>query len=205
MTALARYLFTAQPPAGMARLYRSRTIQVMYHALMHAITLELLGYFDEQRSVLKSAFESVPQEMRDQQPAPDRWSTANIIEHLAIVETRVAGFLSQRIAEARAGLEPETLTGPILPTIDYKRVHDRSNRVKAPETAIPTGLDSVSAWAALESAGLKMRAMIESGDGLALSSLTHPHPRLGPMSVYEWVAFMGAHEVRHAEQIRERR
>jgi hypothetical protein len=170
---------------------------------MRSITHELLTYLDEQRSVLKSAFESVPAEMRDRPPAPERWSAANIVEHLAIVETRISKLLSEHIEEARAGLSAETNTGPILPTIDYKRMYDRSTRVKAPEVAIPTGLDAASAWTALENAGSLMRAVLVANDGLALSSVTHPHPRFGMLSVYEWVAFMGAHEVRHAEQIRE--
>jgi hypothetical protein len=170
---------------------------------MHSITRELLAYLDEQRSVLKSAFESIPAEMRDRPPAPERWSAANIVEHLAIVETRISRLLSDRIEEARSGLSAETGAGPILPTIDYKRMYDRSTRVKAPETAIPTGLDAASAWTALENAGSMMRAMLRANDGLALSSVTHPHPRFGPLTVYEWIAFLGAHEVRHAEQIRE--
>ena len=170
---------------------------------MHSITLELLTYLDEQRSALKSAFESIPAEMRDQAPAPERWSPANVVEHLAIVEARVSKILSERIEEARSGLSAQTSSGPILPTIDYKKIYDRSVRVKAPETAIPTGLDAASAWSALENAGSMMRAMLKVNDGLALSSVIHPHPRFGPLSVYEWVAFLGAHEVRHAAQIRE--
>jgi DinB family protein len=170
---------------------------------MHAITSELLQYLDEQRTVLKSAFESVPPEMRDRLPAPERWSPANIVEHLAIVEARVAKLLSGRIDEARSGLAGQTSTAPILPSIDYKRMYDRSTRVKAPETALPTGLDASSAWSALENAGSMMRAMLIANDGLELSSVTHPHPRFGVLSVYEWVALLGAHEVRHADQIRE--
>jgi len=170
---------------------------------MHSITRELLAYLDEQRSVLKSAFESVPVELRDRPPAPERWSAANVVEHLAIVQTRISKILSERIGEVRAGLPTETNTGPILPTIDYKRMYDRSNRVKAPETAIPTGLDAASAWAALEKSGSMMRAMLAANDGISLSSVTHPHPRFGVLSVYQWIAFIGAHEVRHAEQIRE--
>ena len=170
---------------------------------MHSITTELLGYLDDQRSVLKSAFESIPAEMRDRTPAPERWSAANIVEHLAIVEARISKILSDRIDEARSGLSAQTSNGPILPTIDYKRMYDRSVRVKAPETAIPTGLDAASAWTALENAGSMMRAMLRVNDGLSLSSVTHVHPRFGPLSVYEWVAFLGAHEVRHAAQIRE--
>jgi hypothetical protein len=170
---------------------------------MHQITHELLEYLDKQRSVLKSAFESVPPELRERPPAPERWSAANVIEHLAIVEARISGLLSKRIEEARTGLAPETSTGPILPTIDYQRVYDRSQRVKAPETAIPTGLDAGAAWTALENAGSMLRGILTANDGLALSLVTHPHARFGDLSVYQWMAFLGAHEVRHAEQIRE--
>jgi hypothetical protein len=170
---------------------------------MHSITRELLAYLDEQRSVLKSAFESVPVDLRERPPAPDRWSAANIVEHLSIVEARISKVLSERIDEGRAGLSPETNTDPILPTIDYRRMYDRSTRVKAPEIAIPTGLDAASAWTALEDAGSKLRGVLLANDGLGLSSITHPHPRFGALSVYQWIAFLGAHEVRHAQQIRE--
>ena len=170
---------------------------------MHSITRELLAYLDEQRSVLKSAFESVSPELRERPPAPDRWSAANIVEHLAIVEARISKLLSERIAEVRPGLTAETSTDPILPTIDYKRMYDRSTCVKAPEVVIPTGLDAGSAWAALENAGSMLRSILLANEGIALSTVTHPHPRFGTLSVYDWVAFLGAHEVRHAEQIRE--
>ena len=170
---------------------------------MHSITRELLAYLDQQRSVLKSAFESVPVKRRDHPPAPERWSAANVVEHLAIVEARISRLLSERIEEARSGLQASTTTDPILPTIGYQRMYDRSTRVKAPETAIPTGLDAASAWAALENSGSMMRAMLVANDALDLTPVKHAHPRFGPLSVYEWVAFLGAHEVRHAEQIRE--
>src|SRR5438034_3156740 len=136
---------------------------------MHAITCELIAYLDAQRSVLKSAFESVPPGMRDRLPAPERWSAANIVEHLAIVEARISRLLSDRIEETRPELSAATSNEAILPRIDYKRMYDRSTRVKAPETAIPTGLDAASAWTALESAGSMMRAMLIANDGLALS------------------------------------
>jgi hypothetical protein len=170
---------------------------------MHSITRELLAYLDEQRSVLTSAFEAVPAEIRDRAPAPDRWSAASVVEHLAIVEARVSKALSQRFEETRTGLAASTRVEAILPTIDYKRMYDRSSRVKAPEVAIPTGLDAVSAWTALENSGAMLRALLVGGDGLELGPVTHPHPRFGVLSLYDWIAFLGAHEVRHAEQIRE--
>jgi hypothetical protein len=48
-----------------------------------------------------------------------------------------------------------------------------------------------------------LHASIAQGDGLALSAMTHPHPLLGPLSRYAWIALVGAHEARHAAQLRE--
>jgi hypothetical protein len=53
-----------------------------------------------------------------------------LAEHLAIVEERVAGRLSARIAEARAdGLGPETNADPVLPTLNIGHLLDRTTRV----------------------------------------------------------------------------
>lgn len=171
---------------------------------MHPRTKEMLNYFDTHRAVLKSAFASIPVDRRNQPPGPGRWSTANVVEHLAIVEGRMAGILSGRINEERAaGLAGETSSAPMLPTLDVARVSDRTTRLLAPDFAIPSGLDAAAAWTQLEVSTAALRAMLLSGDGLALANVIQPHSRLGPMSVYHWIAFLAAHESRHAEQIRE--
>ena len=48
-----------------------------------------------------------------------------------------------------------------------------------------------------------LMAVIVTGDGLALGAVSAPHPALGSFSVYDWIAFVGAHAARHADQIRE--
>jgi len=171
---------------------------------MHPRTRELLEYLDAQRAALRAAFDAVPPDARDQPPAPGQWSAAAVVEHLAIVDARIAKVLSKRIAEGRAaGIGPETSTDPVLPTIDTAMVLNRATRVTAPEVLHPTGLDADAAWAALERATVHVRASVAEGDGLALSTITHPHPLFGPLSLYYWIAFVGAHEARHAAQIRE--
>jgi len=171
---------------------------------MQPRTAELLQYLDAQRAVLGAAFAAVPEEARNQPPAPGQWSPVGIIEHLAIVNGRIAKMIVKRAAEARdAGLGPETSTEPILATIDINRVVDRVTRVAAPEVLHPTGLDADTAWAALERSTVAVHEAIANADGLALSEVTHPHPLLGPLSLYAWIAFVGAHEARHAAQIRE--
>lgn len=171
---------------------------------MHPRTRELLDYLDQQRVTLRAAFDAVPADARGREPAPGAWSPNAIVEHLGIVGRRVAKLLSTKIAEGRAaGLGPETSSEPVLPTVDTAYVLDRSMRRMAPPMVQPGGVDSDAAWAALEQATVALRASMMEGDGLALGTLSHPHPLLGPISLYHWIAFVGAHEARHAAQIRE--
>ena len=171
---------------------------------MHARIVVLFGYLDRQREVLRAAYHDVPPERRDESPSPGRWSAAGVVEHLANLQPRLAGILSTRIAEARtAGVGPETSFEPLLPTFDLDKVVDRTTRATAPEAGQPKGLTASEAWEALERGTPLIREALLSGSDLALNEVMHPHPRFGPMSIYHWVAFVGAHEARHAAQIRE--
>ncbi len=172
--------------------------------MKHPRTEELLQYLDAQRAILQAAVDSVAPAQRDRIPATGRWSVAGNLEHLAIVETRVSGRLSALITEAReAGLGLETNLEPVIPTLDVGRVLGRQTPAAAPDALLPTGLSANAAWAALEEAGQKVRDVVTASDGLALGTLSLPHPLFGPLSAYHWLAFVGAHEARHAAQIRE--
>lgn len=171
---------------------------------MHPRTLEILGYLDSQRTALRGAINAIPPALRDTAPAPGRWSAAAVVEHLALVEDRIARLLTERIAEARKeGLGAEPSADPVLPTIDVGRVLDRAERVSAPENVQPRGMGTDEAWAALVRADAALRSTAIEGDGLALGSVALPHSVLGSMTIYQWFAFVGAHEARHAAQIRE--
>jgi hypothetical protein len=143
--------------------------------------------------------------MRGRRPDDHRWSAAEIVEHLAIVERRRGDMLAAQIGEARqAGLGAEPSREPVLPSLDISRVLDRTTRVTAPEFARPTGaLSADEAWEAFEHANERVRVALRLGDGFALGTLSAAHPVLGPLSVYHWFAFVGAHEARHAAQIAE--
>ena len=62
---------------------------------MHPRTRELHDYLDAQRTVLRDAFEALPASIRDVPPGADQWSAAGIVEHLAIVERRIARVLTR--------------------------------------------------------------------------------------------------------------
>src|SRR5262245_49412979 len=156
-----------------------------YHDLvMHSRIRELIEYLDAERAVLNAAFDAVPPAAREVSPAPDCWSPANTIEHLAIVEERLAGVLSKKIDAARAeGAAADLSTDPILPTLRLAWVRERGRRVEAPAPIRPTGLSAEAAWQALERGGESIRAVLRAAADVNLGVITHPHPLFGPMTL----------------------
>ena len=172
---------------------------------MHPRIEEVLNYLDAERSTLREAVELVPPELRDQSPGPDRWSVAQVLQHLTIIEKRISMGMTKWIADARASaLGPEVETSSTLNSLPLQLIVDRSQPRSAPEEVRPRGdIDAASAWTALEQTRAALRAAILAGDGLALSEVVQTHPVLGPINLYQWALFVGSHETRHTGQVRE--
>ena len=169
---------------------------------MHARIAELLAYFDSQRAHLRAVVDAVPQNVRDRRPSDGAWSVANVLEHVAIVDERIATLLASTIEKARTdGLAAESSSEPILPTLGVQQLANREVKRAAPEILHPSGLDAEAAWTAFERGHAVLRDVVRSGDGLALGTITRKHPLFGELSLYHWIAFAGAHEARHAAQI----
>jgi hypothetical protein len=171
---------------------------------MHPRLQELFAYLGVRRNALREAVEAVPEARRGQQPEPGRWSVAEVLEHLALVEGRFKTIVADRLAEARAsGLAAERETGPIVGTFDQTGILDRSSKHQAPDVVRPQSSDWQSAWSRLEDMRRSFLDVYLSGDGLALGDVVHVHPRLGSMNLYQWGLWLGGHEARHTEQVRE--
>jgi DinB superfamily len=172
---------------------------------MHTHLTEVLSRLDTARAALRAAVDAIPRDLQRQRPEPDRWSAAEVVEHLSLVERIFSGRIVNAIDKARsAGLATESDARTPLPDPVEQRMKDRVNKRQAPETAQPTGtLDVAAGWDALESNHSMLRDALTGADGLALSQVTLDHPFFGKMTVYQWVELMAAHEGRHTEQIKE--
>ena len=169
---------------------------------MHPRIAELLDYLEAQTGNLRAAFESIPADRRMERPTPDRWSPAEIVHHLAIIESRVGLRLAKLIEQARA-LPPESDTRTLFPMTNATRAEVRDRKLKTPEAGEPRGTDPTRVWDQLLESRAALHVVIKSGDGLQLGAVSAPHPYLGDFTAYEWIAFVGAHAARHADQIRE--
>ena len=176
-----------------------------YAREMHPHWLDVFSRLDQSRTTLTAAVDSIAVPLRQQRPGPDQWSVAEVLEHLSIVERIFTGRIAEAIAAARAGGLAEEASGrsPLSDAIET-RMADRVNKRTAVEAARPTGaLDAAAAWEAVASGHQRLRTLAEGADGLALSQVTIEHPFFGPMSVYQFVELVAAHEARHTGEIKE--
>jgi hypothetical protein len=178
--------------------------QICCLSLMHTHVTDVLSRLDHARATLRGSIDAIPARLQQQRPAPDRWSAAEVLEHLTMVERIFGGRIMKALDDAKAGLAKEGQPRTPLPDAVENRMKDRVNKRQAPETAQPTGaVDVAAGWAALESNHATLRDALTGCDGLAMSQVTLDHPFFGTMTVYQWIELIAAHEGRHTEQIRE--
>ena len=174
---------------------------IHWHPRLATLRAELLL----RRAILRAAIDAFSTDAYDVRPGADRWSIAEVIEHLARTEAGIAVLVRRSASALRARAEADAaLAAPETAALDADLLVDRSRRLVAPDAVQPRGnLPFAAAWAALLEADRKLDDAMLSGNGLPLDTIAHPHPALGPIDVYQWIAFIGLHELRHADQIRE--
>jgi DinB superfamily len=172
---------------------------------MHPRIDELLEHLQQQHRSLLGELDRVPVALWQRRPAPADWSVAEVLEHVAIVNGRVARNVSDRAGAARtAGVGADPDRSPVLPSFDRARAVDRTNKMAAPPPVHPhEQLAGAAARQRLEVAHAALLDAVRASDGINLVALTMPHPLFGEMNLYQWIAFAGSHEARHAAQIAE--
>ena len=134
-------------------------------------------------------------------PAPDRWSVAQVMEHIAAAEDFIRTMDKEKVMMAPAG-EP----GRDAKKADegvLAMVPDRSNKVQAPEPLVPTnrfGSPEASIKHFVESRA-ETEAFLKDTTGLR-AHVSNETP-LGPMDAYEFILLIAAHSERHTKQINE--
>jgi len=172
---------------------------------MHTRIRELLDHLETHQAALLAAVDRVPPALRDARPGPDRWSVADVIQHVAKVNGLIAQTVADRVAAARAeGVGPDPDTSPLLPMFDDAPIVDRTTQITAPPVVRPD--EALSAAGALDrfrAANAALAASVQAADGVDLSVVMIQHPVFGPRSLYWRIAFAGWHVARHTAQISE--
>ena len=132
--------------------------------------------------------------------APDRWSVAQVMEHIAASEDFIRGMVKEKVMAAPG--EP----GRDLKKIDdavVAMVPDRSHKAQAPEPLVPTNRFGSPDGAVKHF--VESRATTE--DFLKTTTGLRDHAVDSPMGMkldgYQFVLFIAAHSERHTKQINE--
>jgi hypothetical protein len=170
---------------------------------MHARLAEAMKYVEEKRAELLGKLEGADPGLIAQRPAEDKWSVAEVLDHLQMVEAGVARLITKRVTRAReGGLGKEQSTESILGSIDFMGDTLDNAPIQSPEQVRPRAdADPGQALAALAAARKSLREAANLADGFALGEIKHTHAVLGELDLYQWIVFLGRHEARHTRQI----
>ena len=173
---------------------------------LHPRLQELIDFLAEKRREVLAAVAAVPASLRDRKPGPGQWSVAEVLEHLTMIEKRVAALLTMQVTAAREqGVGPDPDTSSVVATlVNGDILTNRAKKIVTPKLGVPSGaIDTTAGSEALGEAHEAMVASLRNANGVSLQNLTAAHPVLGPLNLYHFVVALGLHDVRHAAQIRE--
>ena len=171
------------------------------HDLTTSDREQALRYLDETRSGVIDATKGLSEAQWKFKPAPDRWSIAEIVEHIALGEDFLLHNLREELPKAPAAAadrDPREVDARIMSFIP-----DRSEKFKAPPFLVPTGR-----WTPQEALDHFLATRAETVAFLKSSNDLREHlvflPPLGkPVDGYEWILAASAHSERHTKQILE--
>ena len=148
---------------------------------------------------LLSAADTVRADEWRTRPSEGRWSAAELVAHLVMVERAVIAK-SDRVAQK----PPRRV--PLLKKIHLPMalVESRWIRRKSPVPVEPGMLrDKEVMLAELRTVRERSLAFLEETRSRNLSAYCWAHPSLGTLNTYEWMQFIASHEIRHTKQMRE--
>src|SRR6266852_9891330 len=158
-----------------------------------------LQYLESTKKGVLDATKGLSDAQWNFKPAPDRWSVAEVMEHLAAAEDMLLGLTQEQMktpaVPARTAEEIKTADDAVL-----TMVPDRSHKSQAPEPLKPT--NRFGSPAAAQKHFVESRAATEeylkSTPGLRAHLADSP---LGKLDGYEFVLFTAAHSERHTKQM----
>lgn len=161
---------------------------------------EIVENLERSRQEFIAAVAGLTEAQAKVRPDPERWSVLDCVEHVTSVEERFLAWLEASKKLDAPSIDKEKEAGLMA------RIPDRSMRVKAPDTVLPSGRFS-TLGEALEQFNTGRTRSIQFAEDRCdeLYSLASEHPRMGPMNGVEFLIIIAGHSRRHAAQILETR
>jgi DinB superfamily len=171
---------------------------MVYHSIE-----EIFGALDATRARLTSSVEGLGEGQEHFRPAPERWSIADILEHLALAEASSVKLFDRLLQKAEAEGCTRAEGDPFAPvSLAEQAAPFRGQKFQAPDQLRPTGrVPLADSLASLGDSLERIRALRPRLERADCAEQRFPHPAFGPLNLYQWLLFTAAHEERHLSQI----
>jgi uncharacterized damage-inducible protein DinB len=160
-----------------------------------------LKYLEDTRKGVEDATKGLSAAQWNFTPAPDRWSVAEVTEHIAAAEDYLMSMVTEKVMKAPARAKEEDTAA--LDAMVKTAIPDRSHKAQAPEPLKPTNRfgSPEAALKHFEESRAKTEEFLKKTDDLRAHAVDSP---LGKqLDGYEWILFVAAHSERHTKQIQE--
>ena len=158
-----------------------------------------VAYLEETRAKFVKSIEGLSDAQWKFKAGPDRWSIAEVAEHIALSESLIMGMIQGQMLQAPprqgAGIPDEKLIAGLT---------DRTQKAQAPEVLKP-----VNKWATKEALVKDFNTARDATIAFVKTSKEDlrahaaPHPAFGPLDVHQWLLLIAGHSARHTAQIEE--
>ena len=162
-----------------------------------------LAYLEKTKNGVIEATKGLSEAQWNFKPAPDRWSIAEVMEHIALAEDMIRGLVQEQIMKSpeiapRDPAELKKIDDGVL-----VQVPDRTHKISAPEQLKPS--NHFGTPEAAEEHFIESRATTESylKDTAGLRAHAMDSPTGAKMDGYEWILLIAGHSERHTKQILE--
>ncbi len=184
----------------MALLMMAAATAASAQELTQADKDKALQYLESTKKGVLEATKGLSEAQWNFKPAPDRWSVAQVTEHVAAAEDFMREILKEKVMIApagEAGRDVKKTDEGVL-----AMVPDRTHKAQAPEPLVPTNRfgSPESSLKHFVVSRATTEDFLKTTTGLRDHVTESP---LGKIDGYEFVLFIAAHSERHTKQINE--
>jgi uncharacterized damage-inducible protein DinB len=160
-----------------------------------------LKYLEKTRAGVLEATKGLSEAQWNFKPGPDRWSVAEVTEHIAAAEDFIMDMVKDKVMKAPPRTDPDDIKA--LDELVLQAIPDRSKKAQAPEPLRPNnrfGSPKDSLKHFTESRAKTVAFLKQTPD---LRQHAADSPLGKKLDAYQWVLFVAAHSERHTKQIDE--
>jgi len=163
-----------------------------------------MSYLHATRKQFLDAIRGVSPEQAKWKAAPERWSVAEVAEHIAVSEEFIFQVVTDKILKTPPATDAQKAAAKGKDATVISEVPDRTHRFQAPEPIMPAGkyaslAETAKAFTASRDKTIRF---IETTE-LSLRDHIVPHPVAKELDAYQWILLIAAHSERHLKQLQE--